>query len=76
MAIAFACLQFHQFVYGNDIVVQSDHKPLEAIMTKPLSQAPPRIQQLLIRLQRYNLTVHFVPGKLMFIAHTVKSIFE
>ena len=44
LAIVFACEQFHQFVYGNDIVVQSDHKPLEAIMTKPLSRAPPRIQ--------------------------------
>lgn len=46
LAIVFACERFHQFVYRNDIVVQSDHKPLEAIMTKPLSQAPPRIQQL------------------------------
>lgn len=70
LAIIFPCKQFHQFVYGNDIDFQSDHKPLEAIMTKPLSQTPPRIQRLLIRLQKYNLTVHLVPGKLMFIADT------
>ena len=68
LAIVFTCERFHQFVYGNDIVVHSDHKPLEAIMTKPLSQTPPRIQRLLIRLQKYNLMVQFVPGKLMFIA--------
>ena len=43
LAIVFACERFHQFVYRNDIDVQSDHKPLEAIMTKPLSQTPPRI---------------------------------
>ena len=55
--------------------VQSDHKPLEAIMTKPLSQAPPRIQRLLIRLQKYNLTVQFVPGKLMFIADTLSRAY-
>lgn len=41
LAIVFACERFHQFVYGNDIDVQSDHNPLEAIMTKPLSQTPP-----------------------------------
>lgn len=70
LAITFACKQFHQFVYRNDIDFQSDHKPLEAIVTKPLSQTPPRIQRLLIRLQKYNLTVHLVPGKLMFIADT------
>ena len=70
LAITFACKQFHQFVYRNDIDFQSDHKPLEAIVTKPLSQTPLRIQRLLIRLQKYNLTVHLVPGKLMFIADT------
>ena len=75
LAIVFACERFHQFVYGNDIVVHSDHKPLEAIMTKPLSQAPPRIQRLLIRLQKYNLTVQFVPGKLMFIADTLSRAY-
>ena len=44
LAITFACKQFHQSVYRNDIDFQSDHKPLEAIVTKPLSQTPPRIQ--------------------------------
>ena len=71
LAIVFACERFHQSVYGNDIDVQSDHKPLEAIMTKSLSQTPPRIQRLLIRLQKYYLAVHFVLRKLMFIADTL-----
>lgn len=44
-------------------------------MTKPLSQTSPRIQRLLIRLQKYNLTVHFVPGKLMFIAETLSRAY-
>lgn len=40
-------------------------------MTKPLSQAPLRIQHLLIRLQKYQPTVQYVPGKYMFIANTL-----
>ena len=75
LAIVFACERFHQFVYGNDTEIQSDHKPLEAIMTKPLYQTPSRIQRLLIRLQKYNLTVHFVPGKLMFIVDTLSRTY-
>ena len=75
LAIVFACETFHQFVYGNDIIVQSDHKPPEVIMRKPLSQTPQRIQRLLIRLQKYNLTVHFVPGKLMYIADTLSRAY-
>ena len=75
LAIVFTCERFHQFIYGNEIIVQSDHKPLEAIMAKPLSQAPPRIQRLLIQLQKYNLTVRFVPGKEMFIADTLSRAY-
>ena len=43
LAIVFACERFNQFIYGKQVTVESDHKPLEAIITKPLSQAPPRI---------------------------------
>ena len=48
LAIVFACERFNQFIYGKQVTVHSDHKPLEAIIAKPLSQAPPRIQRLLI----------------------------
>ena len=75
LAIVFTCERFHQFVYGRKVTVQSDHKPLEAIMTKPLSQAPPRIQRLLIRLQKYQPTVQYVPGKNMFIADTLSRAY-
>lgn len=75
LAIVFATERFHQFVYGTQIKIQSDHRPLEYIMTKPLSQTPPRIQRLLIRLQKYQLTVEYVPGKLMFIADTLSRAF-
>ena len=54
LAIVFACERFNQFIYGKQVTVESDHKPLGAIITKPLSQAPPRIQRLLIRLQKYQ----------------------
>ena len=32
--------------------VESDHKPLESITKKPLSAAPPRLQRMLLQLQR------------------------
>ena len=35
LAIVFAMTRLDQFVYGRPVTVQSDHKPLEAIMTKP-----------------------------------------
>ena len=35
-AILFGCKRFHQYLYGRKVTVQSDHKPLESIMKKPL----------------------------------------
>ena len=37
LAIVFACEEFHHYIYGFKTSVQSDHKPLESIMHKPLS---------------------------------------
>ena len=50
LAITFACERFHQFIYGQSIQVETDHKPLEAIFKKSLSDCPIRIQRLMLRL--------------------------
>ena len=63
LALLFACKRFHQYTYGNKVKVLTDHKPLEAIMKKPLSAAPPRLQRMLLQLQIYDLDVTHVRGK-------------
>ncbi len=40
LAIFFAARNFHQYIYGKAVAMQSDHKPLENIMLKQLSKAP------------------------------------
>ena len=45
------------------ITVQSDHKPLESIYRKNLVNAPPRIARMLLCIQKYDLTITYVPGK-------------
>ena len=60
------------YIFGRDKVkVQTDHKPLESIIQKELHAAPKRLQRMLLRLQRYNLQVDYVKGKLMFLADTL-----
>ncbi|KAL1271927.1 hypothetical protein QQF64_030943 [Cirrhinus molitorella] len=75
LAVVFAARKFHQYVFGASVIVHSDHKPLEAIVTKPLSQAPARLQRMLLQLQRYNLQVIYTPGKDMLIADTLSRAF-
>ena len=71
LAVLFGCERFHQFVYGSEVTIISDHKPLESIMKKPLSKAPARLQRMLLRLQRYNINLLYKPGRDMIFADTL-----
>ena len=63
LAIVFGCTRFHQYIYGRPITVHSDHRPLSSIMKKPLSAAPPRLQRMMLQLQKYDLDVKHISGK-------------
>ena len=65
LAIVFACQRFNTYVLGMPFTVESDHKPLEMIHQKSLASAPPRLQRMLLQLQRYDVTIRYRPGKEM-----------
>ncbi|KAL6471877.1 hypothetical protein MHYP_G00205270 [Metynnis hypsauchen] len=75
LAILFGMEKFHQYTYGRKVEVQSDHKPLETIMRKPLFNAPKRLQRMLLRLQKYDISVTYVPGRLMYVADTLSRAY-
>jgi hypothetical protein len=75
MAILFACEKFNIFIYGHETVIQSDHKPLEAIFKKPISSTTPRLQRMLLRLMKYQLRVQYTPGSKLFIADTLSRAY-
>ena len=62
LAIVYGAEKFHQFIYGRPTVVESDHKPLQYILNRPLHQAPLRLQKMTLTLQRYVLNVKYRPG--------------
>ena len=62
LAIVFACQRFNTYVLGRPFTVESDHKPLEMIHQKSLVSAPPRLQRMLLQLQRYDVTIRYRPG--------------
>ena len=63
--------EFHQYLYGYKVTVQSDHKPLDSIMKKPLSVVPLHLQRMLLQLQKYDLHIVHIPGKNIPIADTL-----
>ena len=71
LCIVFAAERFHQYIYGRDVEVQSDHKPLETITRKPLHNASPRLQLMMLRL----LSIRYGQGSKMYIADTLSRAF-
>ena len=63
LAVVYGCEKFHTYLYGRSFTVHTDHKPLESIHLKHLTAAPPRLQRMLLRLQPYDLTIRYQPGK-------------
>ena len=52
-------------------MAETDHKCLGIIMRNPLQSTPLTVQRMRIRLQRYNVTVKYQPGKEIHVADTL-----
>ena len=61
LAVQFSLERFPQYIYGKKVTIESDHKPLLAIVKKALASAPPRLQRLLLRMQKYDYTLEHKP---------------
>ena len=74
LLIVLSCEKFHEYVYGLRFVVEKDHKSLISIFQRGMCKPPPRIQSFLLRLQRYNFQLNYVPGNLLFVADILSRL--
>ena len=63
LAVVHGLEKFHCYAYGQPVVVETDHKPLEAIFKKHLSNLPPRVAIMMLSIQKYDVTIKYVPGR-------------
>ena len=76
LAVVFGCIRFHDYIYGvPNVTLESDHKPLESILKKPLCQAPLRLQKMIMTVQKYSLNVVYHPGKELVLADALSRAF-
>lgn len=71
LSVVFGLEKFHQYTYGWKVTVQTDHKPLEANVKKPLHMALKRLQRLLLRLLVYEVTLTYRFGRQVQLADTL-----
>lgn len=55
--------RLYNYVYGESVRVQTDHKPLETIWKKSIATASSRLHRLLLRLARYDIQLEYIRGK-------------
>ena len=61
LGVLYGLERFDKYTYGRPITVENDHKPLASILRKYLSMAPKRLQDIMMRYNRYD--VNFVLTK-------------
>ena len=63
LAIVWGVEHFHQYVYGSQFTIITDHKPLEVIYGNANSKPSARIERWVLRLQPYKFSVRYRNGK-------------
>jgi hypothetical protein len=63
LAMTYGLEKFHHYTFGREVQVTTDHRPLVAITAKPLAKAPRRLQNLLLRAQKYQYILTWKEGK-------------
>lgn len=70
LSIVFGTEYFNQYIYGQAFLVEFDHKPLQSIIKRNIDKASPRIQRMLLRLQKNDFELVFTPGTTIPVADT------
>ncbi|PFX13192.1 Retrovirus-related Pol polyprotein [Stylophora pistillata] len=63
LGVVFAMERLYNYVYGEPVRVETDHKPLATIWKKSIAPTSPRFQRLLLRLAIYEIKIEYICGK-------------
>ena len=76
LALLYACTKFDQYIFGRHVNAETDHQPLVTIMKKTIHNATPRIQKMILKLQRYNISLVYKRGKDLLIADALSRAYQ
>lgn len=62
-------------MFGKSCVVETDHKPLEAIFRKPLNEFPACLQITRMRPLQHDILITYKPEKKLYIAEALSRAY-
>ena len=71
LSVVFGLTRFHTYTYGRKVTVNNDHKPLAAVLKRPVGENPIRLQRMLCRIMGYDLDFKYIKGKDLLIANAL-----
>ena len=76
LGMVYATQKFHEFVYGVQAIIETDHKPLITLKDKPICDLTPRLQRLMLKMRKYDLEFQYTPGRKLVIADTLSRAYQ
>ena len=64
LSIVFGFTRFHTYTYGRKVTIYNDHKPLAAVLKKPVADNPVRLQRMLYIIMGYDLDFKLSKAKI------------
>ncbi|GBL84866.1 hypothetical protein AVEN_58448-1 [Araneus ventricosus] len=74
LVVIFGLEHFNYYNYGRNITEETDQKPLLGVSKTPYHSISPRLQRMLLRLNKYNVNLIYVPGKQLIIDDTLSRV--
>ena len=71
LAIVYSTQKLREYILGKPTVIQTDHKPLETILRKPMATAPLQMQAMILKVSGSDLQVEYLPGNKQLLANTL-----
>ena len=69
LAVTRACKKLSNYLLGNKFLIETDHKPLVALLgSKQLDTLPRRVLRFRWRVTRFSYEVVHVPGQMLYTA--------
>ena len=68
LSVVFGLTRFHTYTYGRKVTVYNDHKPLAAVLKRPVGENLIRLQRMLCRIMGYDFDFKYIKGKDLLIA--------
>ena len=66
-------MRFKQYIFGQQVTVDTDQKPLVGLLDKPVAECSLRIQRMRLQLKSFDFLLNYKPGKKLFIADALSS---